>query len=552
MKKFCDIQSRNELADFLKIPRHTLTYILYVKKPDNCYSTFEIPKKNGGIRKICAPTNELKSIQRSLANYLWLYQNELWKDKGIRPNISHAFYKNKSIISNAKIHRNKRFVLNLDLEDFFSSFHFGRVQGYFEKNRDFHLPREVAVAIAQLTCYQKHLPQGAPTSPIITNLICQILDIRLLQIAKKYKLDYTRYADDLTFSTNDHNFLAAYDAFFSAITSEIHSAGFRVNHKKTRLQFKDSRQFVTGLVVNKKLNVPRQYYKNTKAMAHKLYTTGTFEIAGKTGTLNQLEGRFSFIDQLEHYNNSIDTSGAPHNCYKLHSREKEYQAFLFYKYFFSNERPVIVTEGKTDILYLKAAIKHFHLDYPNLIKQDSDGNFEFKVSFFRKSNRWKYFYRVTPDGADTMKNLYRFFVPGRNTPNLLNYFQTLCQRNPKNATIFLFDNETKSDRPLKKFLREISASEENKEKLNKNYYLRIVPESKLYILTNPLVHGKSECEIEDLFTDETLLHEIGGKHFSKSESFDTEKYYGKDIFSNTYTQTMKKLIFQISNHFWTH
>ena len=149
-------------------------------------------------------------------------------------NISHAFEKRKSIITNARIHRNKRYVINLDLENFFDSFHFGRVLGYFEKNKNFMLPHEVAVALTQLVCYQKHLPQGAPTSPIITNLICQILDFRLLKIAKKYKLNFTRYADDLTFSTNDKKFLDLKEHFFKEITTDILRAGFSVNNRKTR------------------------------------------------------------------------------------------------------------------------------------------------------------------------------------------------------------------------------------------------------------------------------------------------------------------------------
>lgn len=207
MKKFCDIQSRNELADYLGIPRSKLTHILYVKKPDSYYTTFEIPKRNGDTRAIRAPSGDLKVLQKKLSNILCLFQRNIWDENGIKPNISHGFEKEKSIITNAKIHRNKRYVLNLDLASFFDSFHFGRIQGYFEKNNHFKLPHDVAVVLAQLTCYQGRLPQGAPSSPIITNLICQSLDAHLLKAAKKYKLDYTRYADDLTFSTNDRHFV---------------------------------------------------------------------------------------------------------------------------------------------------------------------------------------------------------------------------------------------------------------------------------------------------------------------------------------------------------
>lgn len=122
--------------------------------------------------------------------------------------------------------------MNIDLENFFESFHFGRVRGFFTKNKNFLLPSEVATVIAQLSCYEGKLPQGAPTSPIISNLICGILDYRLLKVAKKYKLNYTRYADDLTFSTNDKNFLNLQTKFHEEISKELIQAGFKINEKR--------------------------------------------------------------------------------------------------------------------------------------------------------------------------------------------------------------------------------------------------------------------------------------------------------------------------------
>lgn len=100
-------------------------------------------------------------------------------------------------------------------------------------------------------------------------------------------------------------------------------------------------------------------------MAHRLYKTGEFQIDDKNGTLNQLEGRFSFINQVQRYNNVIDSS--KHDFNNLNAFEKQYQAFLFYKYFYANNKPHIVTEGKTDINYIKAALKKHHLEFPNLI-----------------------------------------------------------------------------------------------------------------------------------------------------------------------------------------
>lgn len=274
MKNFSDIKSRNDLADYLKIPRQKLTHVLYVSKVDSYYKLFQIPKKNGGMRQIKASTGDLKSIQKKLADALWNHQQYIWNNNNTHPNISHAFEKNKNTITNAKIHRNKRFIVNIDLKDFFDCFHFGRVRGFFKNNKNFTLPIEVATIIAQLACYKGGLPQGAPSSPIITNLICQIFDIRLLPLAKKYKLDFTRYADDLTFSTNDKTFLNKWDTFYSDLKNEIERSGFKINDQKTRIQFKDSRQIVTGLIVNKKINIQHNYYKKVRAMAHNLYRNG--------------------------------------------------------------------------------------------------------------------------------------------------------------------------------------------------------------------------------------------------------------------------------------
>ena len=179
-----------------------------------------------------------------------------------------------------------------------------------------------------MTCYQGRLPQGAPSSPIITNLICQSLDAHLLKAAKKYKLDYTRYADDLTFSTNDRHFVENQKKFLAEAIVAITKAGFSINEKKTRLQFRDSRQEVTGLIVNKKLNVNHSYVRKTRAMAHQLYSTGEYLIDGVPGSIKQLEGCFSFIDQLDHYNNILDPQEIKHDAFNLNGREKQYQAFI--------------------------------------------------------------------------------------------------------------------------------------------------------------------------------------------------------------------------------
>lgn len=380
----------------------------------------------------------------------------------------------------------------------------------------------MATIFAQLTCYQGKLPQGSPASPVITNLICNILDMRLIKTAKKYRLDYTRYADDLTFSTNDKRFMGKFEKFILEIKKEIESFGFEINDKKTRLVFCDSRQEVTGLIVNEKIGVNRNYCKKTRAMADSLYRNGSFKICDEESTIKQLEGRFAFINQIDCYNNKNDTEHK-HTFWTLNSREKQYQKFLFYKYFYANDKPLVVTEGKTDVMYLKAALKKHYLEYPDLIEKTESG-FKFKISFLKRTNRLKYILGIQSDGADTMKNIYNFYSGKNNTDMLYSWFEENSSTKALNPVIFVFDNEQKTDRPLKKFIKCLG----RKNILNTDNYGNIC--GNLYLLTNPLVNGKEECEIEDLFEDCVLSHQIKGKIFSRKDN-DNEKQYGKAIFS---------------------
>ena len=530
------IRTRNELADFLGITRQRLAYLLYVKHTDNMYASFSIPKKSGGERLINAPDKELKFIQRRLANKLYEYRMCLFKEKYIS-SVSQAFEKEKGIFTNAKIHKKKRFIVNVDLENFFDNIHFGRVRGYFLKNNDFQLTQEVATVIAQLTCFKGSLPQGAPTSPIISNFICNIFDLRVIKLAKKYKLDYTRYADDLTFSTNDRYFLDNYEEFYEKLKREVERAGFHINEKKTRVSYKDSRQEVTGIVVNEKLNIKREYYKDTRAMANRLYKTGEFYVNGIKGSLNQLEGRFNFINQAEEFSEK-------RNFNQLNGREKEYQKFLFYRYFFANEKPLVITEGKTDVVYLKAALKKMYKDYPELVMKDEKGIFHYKLSFLRKSKRLKKYLNIQSDGADTLKNIYLYYSSqsNNNYPQYTRKFEKMQGSGPKNAVIMLYDNELKDkNRPIFKFCKIANLKDEQKKELEENFYILL--ESNLFLMITPLKEKKEICEIEDLFSDEVLEIEIDGKQFTKEEKFDTQKYYGKDRFSKYVMKNYEEINF---------
>lgn len=531
MTIFNGMKTRVDLAKAIDIPLKTLTYILYVKGVNNYYTSFMIDKKNGTQRLIEAPQKELKQVQVALEKLLMAEQVKVWKEKDIHPNLSHAFIKKKGIISNASIHRNKRFVLNLDLKDFFYSFHFGRVRGFFLKNRDFACSEEVATVIAQLCCYNGRLPQGAPTSPVITNLIFQIVDWKILLLAKKYKVDYTRYADDLTFSTNIKTFDE--DEFIAELRKIIEYTGFQINEHKTRLSFKDSRQEVTGLVVNKKINVKREYYRTTRAMLSSLYKIGTFTIEESEGKISQLEGRLSFIDQIDHYNNIHN--GATKS---LNAREKQYRDFLFYKHFYHMDKPVVVTEGKTDARYIRAALKKYYAEYPELIRKDEEGRFEYKISFFKRTDKISYLFGMAKDGADSMTKIYNLYSGKGGAPNLYDKFHRICAKSAQWPTMLLFDNEMSGERkkqpkPLRKFVRNFDGhlGEKIIISIEEKQHALILDDSNLYLVTIPLVKGKTECEIEDLFDEKTLGIKIAGKSFSCSGNFDEKVHYGKDIFS---------------------
>ena len=528
-----DIESREQLAFLLNIPLSKLTYLLYVKRIDNCYTSFDIKKKNNGVRVISAPNEDLKDIQRKLGYLLELHHKAFLKEKNIDNKISHGFEKNKSIITNAAVHRNNKYILSMDIKDFFDSIHFGRVRGFFNKNIEFNLPLDMATVMAQLVCYKGVLPQGAPTSPIVSNLICNILDIRILNLVKKYRMNYTRYADDMTFSTNDRCIVDNYDGILEEIANELGKFGLHINDKKTRLIYKDSRQEVTGLVVNKIINVNRHYCKKTRAMAENLYRKGSFYIGDEEGSIKQLEGRFAYINQLDYYNNK--RKGEKKDCWHLNSREKNYQKFLYYRYFFNNEKPLIVTEGKTDILYLKSALKKMYDSYPNLISKTKNG-FEFKVSFLKRSKRLEYFFNINQDGADTIKNVLNMYTGQKGFANYYKYFKDKSEKDGRNPVILIFDNEQNTDRPLKKFKKDAKIQDVN----IKNW---INISGNLYLVTNPIVNGKDECEIEDLFSESTLNTLIGGKSFSRNSKSENDKYYGKAIFADYVMKNYQKIDF---------
>ena len=199
-------KSLRDLASLLGFKPKAISYILYQQPPAIKYRIFQIPKRNGGQRTIEAPIDSLKLLQSRLSGLLQDCLDEVNVARQRKDRVAHGFKRRRSIVTNAQKHRNRRWVFNLDLEDFFPSINFGRVRGFLLKNRDFELHEDVATIIAQIACNKNSLPQGSPCSPVISNLVAHLLDMRLVKLASRAGCTYSRYADDLTFSTNKREF----------------------------------------------------------------------------------------------------------------------------------------------------------------------------------------------------------------------------------------------------------------------------------------------------------------------------------------------------------
>lgn len=395
-------RSLNDLAVLLDFKPKAVSYILYKIPSASKYTTFEIPKRSGGQRTIKAPIDKLKNLQRKLADLLQDCQLEIEKARGLEDRTAHGFKRHKSIVTNARQHRGRRWVLNLDLEEFFPSINFGRVRGFFIKNRDFALDEKVATVIAQIACHDHTLPQGSPSSPVISNLIAHVLDMRLVKLAEECACTYSRYADDLTFSSSKKEFPPQIATLSgdqppdthtwipgAALEDVITRTGFTINTRKTRFMYRRSRQEVTGLIVNKKIGVRWQYRHNVRAMVHKLVTTGQFELVGtvikegkpllekRPGARNELHGMLGFIDSIDVFNAKLaEAPKGKKRPYRkvtpkpqeeeFSSREAVYRQFLMYTTFYAALKPVILCEGDSDNVYLRFAIRRLAADFPEL------------------------------------------------------------------------------------------------------------------------------------------------------------------------------------------
>ncbi|MBI1345341.1 RNA-directed DNA polymerase [bacterium] len=282
-------QTPDELAAWLNVPVNRLAWLAYRCTRGNLPGVSQShyvytwkPKRTYGYRLIESPKASLKTVQRQILTEIL--------DHLLVSEAAHGFRKEHSILTNAQLHVNAAVVVKFDLSDFYLTVRSGRITNLL---RRVGYSREVAIWLTRLTTStipgnlpppptnpivmwnyrQRHLPQGAPSSPALANLVAYRLDQRLLGLAKSFGANYTRYADDLTFS-GDESFAAALRAFIPLVEAIIRRERFQSNNAKRQILRRHQRQIVAGVVVNEKPNFCRKDFDRLKAILHRCVTQG--------------------------------------------------------------------------------------------------------------------------------------------------------------------------------------------------------------------------------------------------------------------------------------
>ncbi|MPM20320.1 hypothetical protein SDC9_66749 [bioreactor metagenome] len=260
-----------------------LLYFLSTEATTDKYETFFIKKKSGSLREINAPIYSLKIIQR------WILENILYRMK-VSDNC-YGFEKTKKgspTVANVKQHNNNTYIFKMDVKDFFPS---------VKRERIFYLFKAVGYnnyisnVLSNFCTYNEHLPQGAVTSPRLANLVCYKLDNRIEKYCTKREIVYTRYADDLTFSSNNRNILRNIHGMISKILMD---EGFTPNEDKTNFMTPKSHKSITGITVNDRLiKAPKQSKKLVRAMIHHAVVSGNYSNS------NKIRGYISYINSIE-------------------------------------------------------------------------------------------------------------------------------------------------------------------------------------------------------------------------------------------------------------
>ncbi|HGP3901198.1 TPA: retron St85 family RNA-directed DNA polymerase [Klebsiella pneumoniae] len=271
------LENVDDLSQSLRLPKEVISKFSF--NNDRYYHRIEMEKKSGGIRHIESPLKELKAIQRWVLRYIL--------DKLSPSSFAKGFVRKKSILDNAKPHEGNQYVLNLDLKDFFTTVQASHVYTLF-KNIGYN--NNIAFILTSFCTKSGYLPQGAPTSPALSNLVCLRLDHRISTYCKKRALTYTRYADDLCISGNKILILQKASYLIKDI---ICDEGFTINSKKEKFLGPKVRREVTGLTVTPKITISKKNYC--------LYRKRIYDLV-RTETPNKheiIKGILSFVRSID-------------------------------------------------------------------------------------------------------------------------------------------------------------------------------------------------------------------------------------------------------------
>lgn len=524
-----------------------LSYHLYIlgtnrdKSIKEKYTEFEIPKKQGGTRKILAPNKDLKKIQSSLSDFLYDCIEEINLNRGIKGNLSYGYQRGISTMNHAKVHSKKRFVFNIDLKDFFDSINFGRVRGFFISNNNFNLHPKVATILAQIACHNNSLPQGSPCSPVISNLIGHIVDVKLAQLAANCGCSYSRYCDDITFSTNKKVF--PHKIAFSNDSNEylpsknlikiIERSGFEINLKKVRMSIFYSQQNVTGLTVNKRVNTPRIYRDTVRALVHHLCFKGDFEfkrsfkkekIENKRNEddkksirerkLNSLQGMLNYIARIEsdYREDSLKFKNTYPNYHQLTKDETVLRNYLLYRYFFNPDKVMVFGEGKTDKFHLQHYLNFRSKE--DLPIPDSFNEWQ-NIQFSNFES--KLFNVISGSGGTGDIN------------NIIECYGKWCKGfhkdNNQKPLIILVDNDIGS----KKINQTILKMKNSLKPIGEEAFYHI--HHNMYVIYLPKMNDK-ETDIESFYSEKMIDVEIDGRFFEKSKKISNKGKYPKSLFAS--------------------
>ena len=484
------IKNNKELAEVLGISVGRLTYYAYYLSADEKYSSFNISKRGGGERLIEAPVKGLKDLQKKIVEYLTTF----FKPRSC----VFAYVEGRGIVENADVHDLQRWILRVDLTDFFHSITQKRLVGVFS-SQPFSMSHDAARTLSFLCTMNGRLAQGAPTSPILSNIICRGLDYKLKELSAKNKCYYTRYADDIFISNSGASFprtIAEKLEDGSVELSEsfcevVSNAGFKVNLKKVFLRSRAERQIVTGLVVNKKINVPREFVRSIRAALYSWEIFG-LEDAEKFWARNidkksrherssprfrwVLRGQINHVGHVKGYSDSVYLGlarrlAALDDSFKLDER-KIRKAIA--------EEIQIYTEGPTDIKHLSNAFEVYQ----------SRGEFQDLKLIFNRTKK---------AGSSVLKVLC----------------ENLSEAQQRHLTICIFDRDERE------YIKSMGGSPGSYKDHGNNVFSLVIPV--------PDFRDTDLVCIEHLYRDEDLYREdVEGRRLFSKEDFDAVSCFKGD------------------------